>query len=386
MSGTRKKQLPGKKHAQRLDKERVKKVIIALLILFIVVSIITEFVPIVNFKSVLYWLFGAISIIILNIITSNKESAKKNENAYEGWLKIFHKIVHEILDRIILLFLVSIGVVMFLGIKAGNYKIYARTYYAVDDAIKAFVEYDPIEVKKNRDIEKKKTTYQNTEAVQSVLNNQRDEKKNLIERVTIQKVELEERNKLSENDRNELFYLSGKYRILNWNNQDEINKKVLLKVHDEIGKQEENVFDKKPKDGGAPQKLCDKISEISEKENSIKTFTEKKENLEERECAYSIYPKESLANLLANDYQDIALILYYNNGDSDSILYHYAQSIQYRHQVLGFAGLFNTGIKRKINFIEKSYKDLEIMYAQDTEINLYSKKLKKAYQFVADQY
>lgn len=69
-----------------------------------------------------------------------------------------------------------------------------------------------------------------------------------------------------------------------------------------------------------------------------------------------------------------------------TVLYYYAQSIKYRHQIISFKDIGNSEIKRRVNEIKRSYEDIEYIFANDKECCYYARKIKGAYQYAADQY
>lgn len=286
----------------------------------------------------------------------------------------------------VLLFLLLLGISLLAGSFMGMKHIYARSYYSVSQAIEMFIKYETKDEQMKIKEKKQKEDIANSSSGRKIWANQDNATKDVIENITVLDDELKEVVNLSTADREELFYLSGDYKINDWKNQKEINDTVLRRIRDEIRKERENIFDSTKSDEGAPQPVCDSTSQLSEMERTVETLEKKKYILEERGNIFSIYPKASLAKLIANDNQDIALIFYYGKGRKKTILYYYGQSIKYRHQTVSFKGMGDNGIKNRVNEIRKSYKDLEIIFAKKPKICYYAKKLRKAYQYVADQY
>lgn len=369
---------------------------IVLLVAILVVIFIAFFVEVFGLKTELFGYICAVFFLISQLLKQivfarekkrNVEIVEKSigEDKWTNVIRMVRRFCHtfwrSLFHNSLIFFLLMLEISLVVGTYLGINHIYARSYYAM----KLFIDYDKQTTQLEIEEKKQKENIANSVSGEKVLANQDGTTKKLLSDITVSVDELQDVNNLSSADRNELFYLDGDYKISDWENTDEINKRVLQRIRDEIRKGRKNVFDSKEVDGGAPQPVCDRISKLSEKEKTVKTLEEKKSILEERDDIFIIYPKGSLCKLISNDYQDIALIFYFGAGNQDTILYYYGQSIKYRHQIISFKGLGNSGIKNRINELRNSYEDLEIIFANDKE-GYYAKKLKEAYQYAANQY
>lgn len=363
-------------------------IFLILLIAFLVEFYDFETIFFKNYNRVFLFLSELIIHILFIKDKKNKVKSMKNHTDEDVWTnviivgkrvwKIFwYSLFHNALIFILLMIEISLFVGTFLGTK----HIYSRTYYA----LKLFTHYEKQNTQEMIDVEMQKEDIANSDSGRKVLSHQDEATIKLLDNIRVSDNELNDVSNLSSADKNELFYLGGDYKINDWESEDEINNKVLQRVRDEIQKKRENVFDRKKNDEGAPQEICDRVSKLSEIEGKIVTLEEKKIILEEREDIFNMFPKGSLAKLIANDNQDIALILFFKAGNKKTVLYYYAQSIKYRHQIIRFKDIGNSEIKRRVNEIKRSYEDIEYIFSNDKEC-YYARKLKSAYQYAADQY
>ena len=385
MSVTRKKQSP--KNKKRITKGKAKLFVIIFWVLYIIIiSILEEYTSVEMVYTIIVEIIAG---LLISLVTSTKKCEKKHFDIWYMLLSGLKQIVNAVRCNPIAILLISLASITPIGVSLGKCNLVGRTIYAMKQACSAFVQYDQeIELEEKNKIEIKEDERKKVDKnVDEILKNQNETTQETVKKLIITQQELQKDcNNISEEDFDRLFYLEGEYKITDWKDQDEINQKVFQKVKKELSKKRENVFDKSEEDGGAPERICNIISTISDTEANVKKFSEKMNNLDEREHAYAKYPKESLAILIANDYQDVSLVFYYNGGSSDSILYYYAQSIKYQHETLSFDGLLSRDIKNTVSKILSSYKDLEIMYSDSDIISYYARKLKIAYQFVEDQY
>lgn len=385
LSVTRKKQSP--KNKKRITKGKAKLFVIIFWVLYIIIiSILEEYTSVEMVYTIIVEIIAG---LLISLVTSTKKCEKKHFDIWYMLLSGLKQIVNAVRCNPIAILLISLASITPIGVSLGKCNLVGRTIYAMKQACSAFVQYDQeIELEEKNKIEIKEDERKKVDKnVDEILKNQNETTQETVKKLIITQQELQKDcNNISEEDFDRLFYLEGEYKITDWKDQDEINQKVFQKVKKELSKKRENVFDKSEEDGGAPERICNIISTISDTEANVKKFSEKMNNLDEREHAYAKYPKESLAILIANDYQDVSLVFYYNGGSSDSILYYYAQSIKYQHETLSFDGLLSRDIKNTVSKILSSYKDLEIMYSDSDIISYYARKLKIAYQFVEDQY
>lgn len=224
-----------------------------------------------------------------------------------------------------------------------------------------------------------------TEEAQKMLAENDKDLINRLERVSVSENEKNRVLNLSAKDYNIVFFQNEKYSISYTESQEQIDATVLLMVEDysKVGK--ENVFDKPYEEGGAPVDVETAISAASKKEETADSFSEFEEILGAREDAYVFYPKKSLANLISNNYQKLALLLVMNGGRKETIVYYYCQSIINSMECLEYADCSDMTIKQKLTSVAQRYQDIVYVYP-DFEGADFAEKLAIAFEHAADQY
>lgn len=220
-------------------------------------------------------------------------------------------------------------------------------------------------------------TYSEQEMIEQFGEENYREAKNII-------VSANDRNRelyLSSTNYNALFHLDGEYKIENWNDQEEIDSAVLRMIMDEISLGKQNIFD-----AYAPGWLQTNIKAASEKEKAEHTFNERIEIIGTRGGAYGMYPKSSLAQLIANDNQAMALALVLIKGKVTTELYYYGESIFWGVEYLGFADISTSAVKEKVNWIAERYKDILFICSETDPEYMYAEKLMIAYKHAADEF
>ena len=206
---------------------------------------------------------------------------------------------------------------------------------------------------------------------------------NMLQQAVITPEELNTITALSQQDRDLVFFLNRK--DLDWTDQNAVNEAVSQMIDEKYSMQMENVFDKSVNDGGAPQWLCNLVAQASEDEISAVSFSEIKSIRDVRADAFEQYPKKSLANLLSNDNQKLAIVLYINGGEEESIVYYYGQSILRDFECLQFVQNSNATIKDKLISIAQRYRDM--VYTCPGMENLENASvLAEAFENAANQY
>lgn len=167
--------------------------------------------------------------------------------------------------------------------------------------------------------------------------------------------------------------------------QEQMNIKVLSAVQGWCGKKFANVFDGEPEQGGASQKNKDEISEISENEQPDDSFSEVEDRLDFRESMAKVYPKRTLMQLVANDYQGLALRLVWHEGVQSTIIYYYGQSILFNIECLKFADNTDKTIKERLTIIAQRYEDIAYVCPNYERVGE-ARILAEAFRYAADQY
>jgi len=167
--------------------------------------------------------------------------------------------------------------------------------------------------------------------------------------------------------------------------QEQLNDTVLSTVQDWCGEKRDNVFDRVPEQGGAPQKDKNAISKASESEQPDDSFSVIEGRLDLRESIVKDYPKRTLMLLIANGYQDLALRLVWHEGVQSTIIYNYGQSILYDFECLKFADNTDRTIKERLTIIAQRYEDIAYV-CPDYERAGEARSLAIAFRYAAGQY
>jgi len=167
--------------------------------------------------------------------------------------------------------------------------------------------------------------------------------------------------------------------------QERLNQAVLQDVRGLASHHQENVFDKPEEQGGAPQGLKDDIHWVSVGEENAKTFEEVNDRVNFREDTNMQYPKKTLVQLIANDYQNLALLLVWYGGNKNTIVYFYGQSIINDLKYLEYAGNSDKTIKDKLLIIAQRYKDIAYVCPELEEAEN-ARRLEAAFRYAASQY
>ena len=274
-------------------------------------------------------------------------------------------------------FILWIGFCVLIGQVIGNRGWISDTSRACQAAIYVF-QNEEVEVLSDSET-------QRSEYI-SVLSGKDEKTLQQIKNLTISQNEKNRKMSSSSEDHAAACFEGGEYNILGQEDQNEVNKIIEGFVEELRGKKRENIFDKPEEEGGAPESVKGRISEASEKEKEVKSFGEAEEILVDREDVYLIHKKASLAKLIANGYELLALTLLFYEGNVDTINYYYEQSILKDFEYLEYDGLSNTNIKSRLLKIVQKYKDMKLINP-DWETKFPTiEKLSNAFQYVADQY
>lgn len=204
-----------------------------------------------------------------------------------------------------------------------------------------------------------------------------------------------DRAKVTYNQRDTILDLSGeKYcrvffyeenGIKSYETQEQLNEKVQRMVEEYRREQLDNVFDRDPSQGGAPQNVQDSISLANDSEDEWSSFSDVEQRLDLRESTNLMYPKRTLTQLVANDYQGIALLLVWYGGKQPTVIYYYGHAILYNFECLKFADNTDRLIKQKLLIIAQCYEDIAYVYPNFEEAER-ARSLAAAFRYVADQY
>ncbi len=208
-----------------------------------------------------------------------------------------------------------------------------------------------------------------------------------IEQLDKAEITNEQRNmvlQLSDEDDYSIFTCWGN-GLDGYGTQEQLNDTVLSTVQGWCGEKRDNVFDRVPEQGGAPQKDKDAISQASESERPDDSFSDIESRLDLRERIAKDYPKRTLMQLIANGYQGLALRLVWHEGVQSTIIYNYGQSILFDFECLKFADNTDKIIKERLTIIAQRYEDIAYV-CPDYERAGEARSLAVAFRYAADQY
>ena len=222
--------------------------------------------------------------------------------------------------------------------------------------------------------------------MKNVLSGKDEETVKKAKKISVSGDEQNRKMNLSQEDYDIVYFASGEYDILELEDQDNIDEMIKKFVSDQQEKEKENVFDKPDGEGGAPVDVEKVIANASTRENEAKSFEEIQEILGDREDAYLRYPKATLAKLISNGYEMMALVLMAHGGNVESINYYYGQSILKDFEYLEYADISDANIKKRLMKISQKYEDMRVINP-DWEVRFPTvMELRDAFQRAADQY
>ena len=336
----------------RFEKD-CKIVIMTFLILFFIVVFLSEYV-FSDSNSISTIIFGSGGQIIIYIVNTYSKKKKKIADKRKSGKSIIYGIVDVVMgiyqtikDESLLQTALLTWCIIVLGVCFGRVGPLEATY-----------EFAAARFNAIKDIgENVILAAQVGEEVEAVVLAECDGTTiNMLQQADITQAELYTIKKLSQKNYDLVFYLNRKN--IDWTNQNAVNETVLQMIAEMRSMQMENEFDKDVSEGGAPYQLRELIYQVSKDEINAVRFSEIEAFCDVRADVFNLYPKKSLANLLSNDYQKLANILYLNGGNEESILYYYSQSIIRDFECLQFAENSNDMVKGKLISIARRYKDI----------------------------
>lgn len=180
---------------------------------------------------------------------------------------------------------------------------------------------------------------------------------------------------LTPQEYNDLYFLTGEHAVLDWSDSKEVERCVADAVKDCIYKQMPNVFDAK-----APQDVRDAISQASEDEKVMKNSDDLDRIIEVRMLNWELYPKYSLASLLAGNMQRYAMEYVNVNGSFKTIEYYYGQSVKWLFECLTYAGVSDYMLKSVYSSLEMRYNDISDAAEEGTDPQIRALALSKAFK------
>lgn len=209
-------------------------------------------------------------------------------------------------------------------------------------------------------------------------NNHTQQEMELSEKLELTNEQKEEKIYLSVDVKNCIYFDESGFEIINWDDQDEINKIVEKKVKSLRMYGKKNEFDS---DTGAPQSIKDEIAAASKKDKDVSSLTEKLQIISLRDNTYKQYPKFTLAQLIAEDYNACGLSIFYNGGQKVTAEYYFGDSIYWFMEMLKYKDISSETIKSILTSIAQRYDDIH--YILDDE---QAEKLSVAFRKAASNY
>ncbi|MBD5523918.1 MAG: hypothetical protein HDR04_05790 [Lachnospiraceae bacterium] len=337
-----------------------------------------------KFSNIDYGWFG---VIVLGIWAMIKGCIEKDEKlrtckaenevlfqvAWRGYIEIFTYVTGHFFPAALLV----LCIIFFGGGIAGKFNLFDRFAFGGSRLVAGVINYENEMNGERKVVEVAEEKI--SEVTLEVLENYEGDP----EEITSMKINQSELNtilNLSDEECGTVFFLQGDYAVENWDDQDEINSKVLQMVDDARQAGYINKFD-----DYAPQKKKDEIDKASKDEVSAEQFSIVKRINTTRSDIYTAYPKKSIANLIANGNQRLALILTYNDGQQVTILYYYSQSIIWEIEFLRYSELANSTVKDHLTKMAKRYGDINLVCSKCEETK-YAEKLQVAFENAANQY
>lgn len=346
-------------------------------------------------KECLFLLVG----IIPTIITNKKKLMKMRKKGCSFFEDIpsFLKTIWEIFTKTTFIGFIFYAVFFISATAAlAEYKICSRIEAFIEDGSDAFLddkrhiavnEYEsvlqeegketiddevPYQSAENKEVIDDTASYQNTEdeEILDEVNNEYEHKLHLLdEDKIVQKY-------LSEEERNELFFVGGDYEIFDWDDDLEIEYKVRLKIENTISKKRENILDSSQDDN--IEEVRGTVDKMSKEDKETVEFRNKLEILFTRQEVYMEYPKYSLANMIASGYHSFALC-YYKNDNRQTSVYYYGKTIIWLYEALAFEEKNGISDREYIRLISKRYEDI-VLVSNDDIVKARSKKIYDAIQ------
>lgn len=225
-----------------------------------------------------------------------------------------------------------------------------------------------------------------------------------LSEIAISDSDLEQEIELSAEDWNKVFFSCGDYVIHDWDNQDEINEKVLDMVKDACKEEKSCILDinaleaaweteglgvfKEGTDKTAEDmkaEIEDRIARLSNDEKVVRNFQEIERIRRSREEIYGYYSQQGLANLIANGEHKQALVLLYYGGHQETIQYHYAQSILWNIEFVKHENTSVDTVRKKLDFIAMRYKDIACV-CKECGNAAKASKLQSAFEYAAEHF
>lgn len=165
---------------------------------------------------------------------------------------------------------------------------------------------------------------------------------------------------ISSEARDSLLFYSGAHAIPSDCTFEQARKQIMAHLRSLEQEQLSNIFDTQ-----ASQSLKDDIAYASQHDSALRTSVEKDLIIKTRLDAYTLFGKETLAKLLAEDFHCYALAYKYYNEDWDTMVNYYFQSLKWLYECLKYTEL--TEERRQEILISIRYRYNDIMTYSEWE-------------------
>ncbi len=225
-----------------------------------------------------------------------------------------------------------------------------------------------------------------------------------LSKIAISDNELKQEIELSIEDSSKVFFSGGGYFIHDWDDQNEINEKVLEMVKDARKEKKSCILDINALEAAweaegwvafeegtdmteedIRAEIENGIANLSSDEKVAKSFQEIERIRKGREKIYGYYSQQALTNLIANGEHKQALVLLYYGGQQETIQYHYAQSILWNIEFLEHENTSVDTVRKKLNFIAARYKDIACV-CKACGNGAKASKLQAAFEYAAEHF
>lgn len=187
---------------------------------------------------------------------------------------------------------------------------------------------------------------------------------------------------LQQDEYNKIFFLDGSYEIEDWNDAEEVNRKVQRMVNDLFLVKRENLFDKAD---GAPESLCEEIVKANSDDKNNWELKQKKDIIIIRNNAFQLYPKYSLAKMISESYNGLGLAYWYQCANGQTSSYYFSQAILWLFECLTFIENTDDINADVLHSISQRYKDISVVSSPESKEYFYSIHLSEAFENV-DQF
>lgn len=392
---------------KEIEKARiVNRIIKGYIVFCVALWLLGEFTLVRHFTEFLYKMFWVeASLAVLASIVSiwmdyvkGMELREENVHVVLDMLRVFKTLVSVALRctlaqlMLVLLFTVSVPPAFAHYHLAGRIGAFINVSLSLDEAKDAFLRYKGEEIVPQAMVVSPPDETEDVPLPEEAPSDEqlqwfeeKDENiKELVSHMVIEDGDLGPDQILSEEDRAAIFFQNGLYVIGDWDDSEAVLKAVQQMLDDCEAEHLENAFDDEI--AGAPQLLKTKVSQASEQDKWVSSFSQKRDIMNIREDAYSQYPKFTLAQLLAEDFNGCALACYWQVGNTDAAMYYYGKSILWIRKALSFDEVFGSRRMRLIESMRQRYEDIAFILPEGSMDREFAKRISEALETVKNWY